>query len=179
MNYEVIVIGGGHSGIEAAHSCATMGVKTLLITTLCEQIGAASCNPAIGGLAKGHLVKELDAIGGVMGLATDTAGLQFRILNESKGAAVRGSRAQIDMDAYRIYMRNLLLNTQNLDITQEIATEILSANGEVKGVKTSIRPKQYAPVSLAHRKMNTESGKIGLYLTITLPYSDIEFKDNT
>lgn len=138
MNYDIIVIGGGHAGIEAAHAAAKMGVKTLLITTLCEQIGAASCNPAIGGLAKGHLVKELDALGGVMGLATDAAGLQFRILNESKGAAVRGSRAQIDMDAYRIYMRNLLLNTKNLDITQEIATEILSDKGEVKGVKTSI-----------------------------------------
>ncbi|MDY6188209.1 MAG: FAD-dependent oxidoreductase, partial [Campylobacter sp.] len=116
MNYDIIIIGGGHAGIEAAHASAKMGAQTLLITTLCEQIGAASCNPAIGGLAKGHLVKELDALGGVMGLATDSSGLQFRILNESKGAAVRGSRAQIDMDAYRIYMRNLLLNTQNLDI---------------------------------------------------------------
>lgn len=138
MNYDIIVIGGGHSGIEAAHATAKMGSKTLLITTLCEQIGAASCNPAIGGLAKGHLVKELDALGGAMGLATDAAGLQFRVLNESKGAAVRGSRAQIDMDAYRIYMRNLLLKTQNLDISQEIATDIISDKGEIKGVKTSI-----------------------------------------
>ena len=138
MNYDIIIIGGGHAGIEAAHASAKMGAQTLLITTLCEQIGAASCNPAIGGLAKGHLVKELDALGGVMGLATDSSGLQFRILNESKGAAVRGSRAQIDMDAYRIYMRNLLLNTQNLDISQEIATEILTSKGEVKGVKTRI-----------------------------------------
>ncbi|MDD0847443.1 tRNA uridine-5-carboxymethylaminomethyl(34) synthesis enzyme MnmG [Campylobacter sp. 46490-21] len=138
MNYDVIIIGGGHAGIEAAHASAKMGAQTLLITTLCEQIGAASCNPAIGGLAKGHLVKELDALGGVMGLATDSSGLQFRILNESKGAAVRGSRAQIDMDAYRIYMRNLLLNTQNLDISQEIATEILTSKGEVKGIKTRI-----------------------------------------
>ena len=138
MNYDIIIIGGGHAGIEAAHASAKMGAQTLLITTLCEQIGAASCNPAIGGLAKGHLVKELDALGGVMGLATDSSGLQFRILNESKGAAVRGSRAQIDMDAYRIYMRNLLLKTQNLDISQEIATEILTSKGEVKGVKTRI-----------------------------------------
>ncbi|MCI7581994.1 FAD-dependent oxidoreductase, partial [Campylobacter sp.] len=82
MNYDIIIIGGGHAGIEAAHASAKMGAQTLLITTLCEQIGAASCNPAIGGLAKGHLVKELDALGGVMGLATDSSGLQFRILNE-------------------------------------------------------------------------------------------------
>ncbi len=84
-------------------------VKTLLLTTLIEQIGAASCNPAIGGLAKGHLVKELDAMGGLMGEITDEAGIQFRILNESKGVAVQGSRAQIDMDKYRIIARNKLL----------------------------------------------------------------------
>lgn len=142
MRYDIIIIGGGHAGIEASLACAKMGAKTLLITILCEQIGAASCNPAIGGLAKGHLVKEIDALGGAMGLASDECGLQYRILNESKGPAVRGSRAQIDMDAYRIYMRNLLLNTPNLDISQEIATQILSCkNGdksEVCGIRTSI-----------------------------------------
>ena len=115
-----------------------MGKQTLLITILAEQIGAASCNPAIGGLAKGHLVKEIDALGGQMGLTTDAVGIQFRVLNESKGPAVRGSRAQIDMDRYRVYMRNLLLNTPNLEISQEIATEILSENGEVTGVKTHL-----------------------------------------
>ena len=142
MNYDIIVIGGGHAGIEASLAAAKMGAKTLLITILCEQIGAASCNPAIGGLAKGHLVKELDALGGQMGRTTDECGIQFRILNESKGPAVRGSRAQIDMDKYRIYMRNLLLNTPNLDITQEIATEILtektSEKPQIIGVKTHL-----------------------------------------
>ena len=115
-----------------------MGKKTLLITILAEQIGATSCNPAVGGLAKGHLVKELDALGGQMGLTTDAVGIQFRVLNESKGPAVRGSRAQIDMDRYRVYMRNLLLNTPNLDVTQEIATQILTQNGQISGVKTHL-----------------------------------------
>ena len=138
MDYEIIVVGGGHAGIEASLAAARMGKQTLLITILAEQIGAASCNPAIGGLAKGHLVKEIDALGGQMGLTTDAVGIQFRVLNESKGPAVRGSRAQIDMDRYRVYMRNLLLNTPNLEISQEIATEILSDNGEVTGVKTHL-----------------------------------------
>lgn len=138
MSYDIIVIGGGHAGIEACLSSARMGARTLLITILAEQIGAASCNPAIGGLAKGHLVKEIDALGGQMGIATDACGIQFRILNESKGPAVRGSRAQIDMDAYRIFMRNVLLNTDKLDITQEIATEILTSNNEIVGVKTHL-----------------------------------------
>jgi len=138
MNYDIIVVGGGHAGIEASLAAAKMGKKTLLITILAEQIGAASCNPAIGGLAKGHLVKEIDALGGQMGLTTDAVGIQFRVLNESKGPAVRGSRAQIDMDRYRVYMRNLLLNTPNLEISQEIATEILSENGEVRGIKTHL-----------------------------------------
>ena len=138
MKYDIIVVGGGHAGIEASLAAAKMGAKTLLITILAEQIGAASCNPAIGGLAKGHLVKEIDALGGQMGLTTDECGIQFRLLNESKGPAVRGSRAQIDMDRYRIYMRNLLLNTPNLQITQEIATQILTQNSKITGVKTHL-----------------------------------------
>lgn len=137
-NYDIIVVGGGHAGIEACLAAAKMGKKTLLITILAEQIGAASCNPAIGGLAKGHLVKEIDALGGQMGLTTDAVGIQFRILNESKGPAVRGSRAQIDMDRYRVYMRNVLLHTKNLDITQEMAIEILTKNGKVSGVVTNL-----------------------------------------
>jgi len=138
-NYDVIVIGGGHSGIEAAHASAKMGAKTLMITILAEQIGAASCNPAIGGLAKGHLVKEIDALGGLMGLATDNAGLQYRILNASKGPAVRGSRAQIDMDRYRIYVRDTLYHTENLDIKQEIVEKLLIEDGKIKGVETQLK----------------------------------------
>ena len=138
MNYDVIVIGGGHAGIEASLSSARMGVKTLMITILAEQIGASSCNPAIGGLAKGHLVREIDALGGEMGLCTDITGIQFRTLNASKGPAVRGTRAQIDMDAYRIYMRNVVLNTKNLDVKQEIADGLVVEEGEVKGVTTQL-----------------------------------------
>lgn len=137
-NYDVIVVGGGHSGIEACLSSARMGKKTLLITMLVEQIGAASCNPAIGGLAKGHLVRELDALGGEMGLCTDNTGIQFRILNASKGAAVQGSRAQIDMDAYRTYMRNVTLNTPNLDVYQDEVTSLITDGGAVYGVKTKL-----------------------------------------
>ena len=138
MNYDVIVIGGGHAGIEASLAPARMGVKTLMVTILAEQIGASSCNPAIGGLAKGHLVKELDAMGGQMGLATDATGIQFRILNGSKGPAVRGSRAQIDMDRYRIYMRDVVLNTPNLDVKQEIVEALIIEDGKVQGVETQL-----------------------------------------
>ena len=138
MNYDVIVIGGGHAGIEASLASARMGVNTLLITILAEQIGASSCNPAIGGLAKGHLVREVDALGGEMGLCTDKTGIQFRTLNASKGPAVRGTRAQIDMDRYRIYMRNVVLNTDNLDVKQEIADGLIVEEGEVKGVTTQL-----------------------------------------
>jgi len=145
MNYDVIVIGGGHAGIEASLASARMGVKTLMITILAEQIGASSCNPAIGGLAKGHLVREVDALGGEMGLCTDKTGIQFRTLNASKGPAVRGSRAQIDMDAYRIYMRNVVLNTPNLDVKQEIADGLIVEESEVKGVSTQLGNRYKAP----------------------------------
>lgn len=138
MKYDVIVIGGGHAGVEASLASARMGAKTLLITILVEQIGASSCNPAIGGLAKGHLVKELDALGGEMGLATDATGIQFRTLNASKGPAVRGSRAQIDMDRYRIYMREVVMNTANLDIKQEMVVALNIEEKIVKGVETDL-----------------------------------------
>ncbi|EAJ6385127.1 tRNA uridine-5-carboxymethylaminomethyl(34) synthesis enzyme MnmG [Campylobacter jejuni] len=142
--FDVIVIGGGHAGVEASAAAARMGKKTLLLTTLIEQIGAASCNPAIGGLAKGHLVKELDAMGGLMGEITDEAGIQFRILNESKGVAVQGSRAQIDMDKYRIIARNKLLKLPNLEISQEQANALIVENDEVKGVKTNLENTYFA-----------------------------------
>jgi len=138
MQYDIIVVGGGHAGIEASLASARMGAKTLLITMLVEQIGAASCNPAIGGLAKGHLVREIDALGGQMGLCTDNTGIQFRLLNSSKGAAVQGSRAQIDMDAYRTYMQNICLNTPNLEVYQDEVASLLQNNNEVFGVKTKL-----------------------------------------
>ncbi len=144
MKFDVIVIGGGHAGIEAALISARMGKETLLITILVEQIGAASCNPAIGGLAKGHLVKEIDALGGQMGITTDNTAIQFRTLNSSKGPAVRGSRAQIDMDRYRMFMRNICLNTDNLSLKQEIADEIIVENGKVTGVITNLKNHYHA-----------------------------------
>ncbi|WP_086296553.1 tRNA uridine-5-carboxymethylaminomethyl(34) synthesis enzyme MnmG [Campylobacter devanensis] len=182
MEYDVIVVGGGHAGIEASLAAAKMGAKTLLITILAEQIGAASCNPAIGGLAKGHLVKEIDALGGQMGLTTDECGIQFRLLNESKGPAVRGSRAQIDMDRYRIYMRNLLLNTPNLQITQEIATEILTQNNKIIGVKTHLDNTYHTQKliittgtflnGLIHVGTNKlQAGRVGELSSKELPYS--------
>ena len=142
MEYDVIVVGGGHAGIEACLASARMGKNTLLITMLVEQIGAASCNPAIGGLAKGHLVRELDALGGQMGLCTDATGIQFRILNGSKGAAVQGSRAQIDMDSYRTYMKHICLNTKNLEVYQdEVSSLELNDANEVCGVVTKLGEK--------------------------------------
>ena len=138
MQYDIIVVGAGHAGIEAALAGARLGKKTLLITMLVEQIGAASCNPAIGGLAKGHLVRELDAIGGEMGLCTDATGIQFRILNDSKGAAVQGTSAQIDMDEYKEYMRKVCHSTPNLDIYQDEVSYLIVENDEVLGVKTKL-----------------------------------------
>ena len=124
-DFDIIIVGGGHAGLEAACIAAKMGAKVHLLTILVENIALASCNPAMGGLGKGHLIKEIDALGGVMGQISDKCGIQYRILNASKGPAVRGTRAQIDMDAYRIYARNLALNTQNLTVSQEMACEIL------------------------------------------------------
>jgi len=138
MQYDVIVVGGGHAGIEASLVSARMGKRTLLITILAEQIGATSCNPAVGGLAKGHLVKEIDALGGQMGLLTDESGLQFRILNETKGPAVRGSRAQIDMDVYRVIARNLCLTTENLEVKQESVEELIVEDKTVIGIRTHL-----------------------------------------
>ncbi len=144
MNYDVIVVGGGHAGIEAALAAARMGHKTLMVSMLAENVGATSCNPAVGGLAKGHLVRELDALGGEMGLITDEAGIQFRILNQTKGPAVRGSRAQIDMDKYRVIARNAVLNTPNLDLAQDTVESLIVENGEVKGVVTTLLNKYMA-----------------------------------
>lgn len=137
-NIDVLVIGGGHAGIEASYAAAKMGLRVHLLTILVENIGLASCNPAIGGLAKGHLVKEIDALGGLMGIITDNCGIQYRILNASKGPAVRGSRAQIDMDSYRVFAKNMLFEVENLSISQELVEELLVESNCVYGVKTSV-----------------------------------------
>src|SRR6188768_1510200 len=112
--FDVIVVGGGHAGSEAALAAARMGVSTLLLTHNIETLGQMSCNPSIGGIGKGHLVKEIDALGGAMAIATDEAGIQFRILNSSKGAAVRATRAQADRVLYRGAIRKRLENQPNL-----------------------------------------------------------------
>ncbi len=142
--FDIIVVGGGHAGAEASLACAKMGLKTHLLTLLVDSIALASCNPAIGGLAKGHLVKEIDALGGAMGEITDISGIQFRTLNASKGPAVQGTRAQIDMDTYRITARNMLLDSLNLTISQEMAIEILCENGVACGIATNIGKKYCA-----------------------------------
>ncbi len=142
--YDVIIIGGGHAGTEAALASARMGASTLLLTQSIDTLGQMSCNPAIGGIGKGHLVKEIDALGGVMALATDQAGIQFRILNASKGPAVRATRAQADRVLYRQAVRQVLESQPNLEIFQQMVADIFMENDQVAGVETQIGLKFYA-----------------------------------
>jgi len=142
--YEVIVIGGGHAGTEAALAAARMGARTLLLTHNIETLGQMSCNPAIGGIGKGHLVKEIDALGGAMAKAADQAGIQFRILNSRKGPAVRATRAQADRVLYRAAIRKVLENQPNLDIFQQAVDDLIIENDTVKGVITQMGLKFHA-----------------------------------
>lgn len=136
VQFDVIVVGGGHAGTEAALVSARMGMKTLLVTHNFETLGQLSCNPSIGGIGKSHLVKEVDAMGGVMALATDKAGIQFRILNSSKGPAVRATRAQIDRVIYRQIIRYQLENQKNLLLFQQQVDDLILEGEKVVGVKT-------------------------------------------
>jgi tRNA uridine 5-carboxymethylaminomethyl modification enzyme len=134
-DFDCIVIGAGHAGVEAAHAAAKIGAKTALVTIDKSKIAAMSCNPAIGGIAKGQIAREIDALGGLMGLATDATGIQFRILNRSKGPAVQSPRAQADKYKYAEYMREVLEQENNLTIVEAMATEILVNNGRVYGIR--------------------------------------------
>src|SRR5437588_9035644 len=136
--YDVIVIGAGHAGVEAALAAAVMGCKTLLLTINVDTVGQMSCNPAIGGLAKGHLAREIDALGGEMGKATDMTGLQFRMLNTKKGPAVWAPRAQCDKKAYQFRLKWICERESNLDLRQGQSSKLLHRNGEVYGVETTL-----------------------------------------
>ena len=148
-HYEVIVIGGGHAGCEAALACARLGLKTLMVTINLDTIGQMSCNPAIGGIAKGHLVREIDALGGEMGRAIDSTAIQYRTLNESKGPAVRATRAQADRTLYRLYMKRVVESTEGLFLRQgmveRLLTEETPTGRRIKGVELATGERFLAP----------------------------------
>ena len=135
-SFDVIVIGGGHAGTEAALAAARIGARTLLVTQSIETLGQMSCNPAVGGIGKGHLVREIDALGGAMARATDRAGIQFRTLNASKGPAVRATRAQADRQLYKRAVRSMLENHPNLMLFQQEAADLVVEGDRVRGVVT-------------------------------------------
>src|SRR5207344_1212302 len=136
--FDVIVVGGGHAGTEAALASARMGARTVLLTHNIETLGQMSCNPSIGGIGKGHLVKEIDALGGAMASATDEAGIQFRILNASKGPAVRATRAQADRVLYRQAIRRRLENQQNLWLFQQAVDDLILDGDRIAGAVTQL-----------------------------------------
>src|SRR6478736_16820 len=138
QKYGVIVVGAGHAGIEAALAATRLGAKTLLFSQNLDTIGQMSCNPAIGGLAKGHIVREIDSLGGAMGINADATGIQFRMLNRTKGPSVQAPRVQCDKKAYQFRMKAVLEQAQNLDVKQGTVSRIIEETGGVAGVETDI-----------------------------------------
>src|SRR6516164_1144196 len=134
-HYDVVVIGGGHAGCEAAAAAARMGAKTALVTHRFDTVGAMSCNPAIGGLGKGHLVREIDALDGLMGRVADQGGIQFRVLNRRKGPAVRGPRAQADRRLYAAAMQRAIRGCPNLAVVEGEADDLLVQDGAASGIR--------------------------------------------
>src|ERR1700688_4131042 len=130
VNYDVIVVGAGHAGCEAARACARLGLKTAMVTMNLDLIAQMSCNPAVGGIAKGHLVREVDALGGIMGEITDAVGIKFRLLNTSRGPSVWSPRAQCDKQAYRLKMREVLESQANLKIKQAEVSDVVVESGQ-------------------------------------------------
>ena len=136
--FDVIVVGSGHAGIEAALASARVGCRTVMLTQNLDTIGQMSCNPAIGGLAKGQIVREIDALGGIMGANADATGIQFRMLNRSKGPSVRAPRVQCDKKAYQFRLKAILERTSSLDLKQATVARILVSDGAVAGVETDL-----------------------------------------
>ena len=138
QNYDIIVVGGGHAGCEAAAAAANMGSSVLLVTMDLERLGQMSCNPAMGGVAKGQIVREIDALGGYSGIVSDKSAIQFRMLNRSKGPAMWSPRTQNDRALFSKYWREMLEGTPNLDFWQDMVVELLIEDGRVVGVKTGL-----------------------------------------